>query len=105
MSTSFLSWRAHRRPADMSFRAWRQYHLRWVERRHQRDPGVGHDPLIVEADLYAVQSDRPVIMHHTGDLVTSGPASHSAALPCSGRHSSIPTGQNRPTGVMHPGWA
>ena len=43
------------------------------ERRDQHDPSVRHDPLIVELDLHAVQSDRLVILHHEGDLLTAGP--------------------------------
>jgi hypothetical protein len=42
------------------------------ERRDQHHPGVRDDPLIVELDLHAVQSDRPVIVHHEGDLLGRG---------------------------------
>jgi hypothetical protein len=38
------------------------------ERRGQHHAGVRHDPLIVELDLHAVQSDGRVIVHHEGDL-------------------------------------
>jgi len=34
------------------------------KRRDERDPGLGDDPLIVKAHRDAVQSDRPVIVHH-----------------------------------------
>jgi hypothetical protein len=40
------------------------------ERRRQDDPGVRDRPLIVKADRDAVQSDRPVNMHHEGDLLS-----------------------------------
>jgi hypothetical protein len=39
------------------------------ERRRQHDPGVGDRPLIIEHDRHAIQSDRPVSMHHEGDLL------------------------------------
>src|SRR6266496_421094 len=48
------------------------------ERRRQRDPGVRHDPLIVKNDPHLVQSDRPIIMHHQGDLLCRAPAVHTA---------------------------
>ena len=44
------------------------------ERRDQHHPGVRDDPLIVELDPHAVQSDRLVILHHEGDLLTQAPA-------------------------------
>ena len=44
------------------------------ERRDQRDPRVRDDPLIVELDPHAVQSDRLVILHHEGDLLSQAPA-------------------------------
>ncbi|HEX5924411.1 MAG TPA: hypothetical protein VFY45_11310 [Baekduia sp.] len=37
------------------------------ERRDQRDPRVADDAFVVEIDPHAVQSDRPVIVHHQGD--------------------------------------
>jgi hypothetical protein len=40
------------------------------ERGDQRDPGVRDRPLIIKRDLHTVQSDRPVILHHEGDLLT-----------------------------------
>jgi hypothetical protein len=43
------------------------------ERRDQHHPGVTDHPLVVEADLHAIGSDRLVILHHEGDLLTAGP--------------------------------
>jgi hypothetical protein len=43
------------------------------ERRDQRDPRVADDAFVVEIDPPAVQSDRPVIVHHHGDPLTPGP--------------------------------
>ncbi len=40
------------------------------ERRRQHDSGVRDRPLIIENDRDAVQSDRPVNMHHEGDLLS-----------------------------------
>src|SRR5680860_1157124 len=42
------------------------------ERRDQRHAAVGNRPLVVKLDLQSVQSDRPVIVHHQGDLLNSG---------------------------------
>jgi len=39
------------------------------ERGRQHDPGVGDRPLIIELNPDGVQSDRPVSMHHEGDLL------------------------------------
>jgi hypothetical protein len=39
------------------------------ERRDEHDPGVRDRPLVIEADLHGVQSDRSVIVHHEGDLL------------------------------------
>ena len=44
------------------------------ERRDQHHPGVRDDPLVVETDPHAVQSDRLVILHHEGDLLSQAPA-------------------------------
>ncbi len=44
------------------------------DRRDQHHPSVRDDPLIVELDLHAVQSDRLVILHHEGDLLPQAPA-------------------------------
>jgi hypothetical protein len=43
------------------------------KRRDQHDPRVGDRSLIVELDPNAVQSDRPVSMHHEGDLLLQPP--------------------------------
>ena len=43
------------------------------ERRDQHHTRVRDRPLIIELDLQAVHSDRLVIMHHEGDLLTAGP--------------------------------
>ena len=65
------------------------------QRRQQHQARVGNDALVVELDLHAVQSDRPVILHHTGDLLTPGPGCrHSLTKPCSGGHSLSRTGRN-----------
>ncbi len=65
------------------------------ERRGQHDPGVRDDPLVIEGDLHTVQSDRPAIINHQGDLLTPGPGCpHSLKKPCSGGHSYPSTGQN-----------
>ena len=50
------------------------------KRGDQRNPRVRNNPLIVKDDLQAVQSDRLVIMHHLGDLLTQAPdCAHSRA--------------------------
>jgi len=46
------------------------------ERRYHHDPCAADDPLVVELDLHAVQSDQLVIVHHEGDLLTAGPGCH-----------------------------
>ena len=33
------------------------------------DDSVRNHPLVIEGDLHGVQSDRPVIVHHEGDLL------------------------------------
>jgi hypothetical protein len=43
------------------------------DRRDQHHPGVRDDPLIIELDLQAVQSDGRVTVHHEGGLLTAGP--------------------------------
>jgi hypothetical protein len=43
------------------------------ERRDHHDPGVADDALIIELNPHAVQSDRLVILHHEGDLLSAGP--------------------------------
>ena len=48
------------------------------ERRDQRDPRVRDDPVVVKTDPHAVQSDRPVIVHHQGDPLRRAPAAHTA---------------------------
>jgi hypothetical protein len=59
------------------------------DRRGQHDPRVRDRPLIIEADLHTVQSDRPVILHHEGDLLIPGRGCPIQPLsPCSGGHSS-----------------
>jgi len=76
------------------------------ERRGEHDPGVRNDPLIVKGHLYAVQSDRPAIINHQGDLLTPGPdCRYSREKPCSGGHSCGYTGRHRPTGAVEPGSA
>jgi hypothetical protein len=40
------------------------------ECRDQRDPRVRDDALIVEFDPQTLQSDRLVMLHHEGDLLT-----------------------------------
>jgi hypothetical protein len=44
------------------------------ERRYEHHTGVTDRPLIVKTDLQTVQSDRPVIVHHEGDLLTQAAA-------------------------------
>jgi hypothetical protein len=52
------------------------------KRRAQHAPGVRDGALVVEGDLHAVQSDRPVIVHHEGDLLSPGrDCPHSRNLP------------------------
>ena len=41
--------------------------------RRQRDPRVRDHPLVIKRDLQIVQADRPVIVHHQGDLRPQGP--------------------------------
>ena len=75
-----------------------------AERRDQHHPGVRNDPLVVEADLHAVQSDRLVILHHEDDLLTAGPGCREQPLkPCTGGHSSFRPGRNPPTESVDPG--
>jgi len=45
--------------------------------RDQRDPGVRDDPLVIERDPHTIQSDRPVILHHEGDLLTRAPTART----------------------------
>ena len=60
------------------------------ERRDQHHAGVRDDPLIIKRDLQPVQSDRLVIVHHEGDLLTAGPGCREQPLkPCTGGHSSL----------------
>ena len=74
------------------------------ERRHQRNPGVRDDPLVVEADLDAVESDQPVIVHHQGDLLGSGRDCPLQSLfACSGGHSLVESGQNSATSAVDRG--
>jgi hypothetical protein len=74
------------------------------ERRDQRHPRVADDPLVIDLDPHTVQSGRPVIIHRQGDLLTPGPGCpHSLKKPCSGGHSSFPTGRNAPTAAVDPG--
>jgi hypothetical protein len=44
------------------------------ERRDEHHPGVRNDALIIKNDVDPVQSDRPVIVHHEGDLPLQAPA-------------------------------
>jgi len=48
------------------------------ERREQHDSRVRDDLLIVKHDLDAIQSDRSDIINPQGDLLTPGPAAHTA---------------------------
>jgi hypothetical protein len=74
------------------------------ERRDQRHPSVRNSPLVVEFDPQTVQSDRLVIMHHEGDLLSAGPGCSIQPLkPCTGGHSSFHAGRNRPTDPVDPG--
>ena len=68
------------------------------ERRRQDDPGVRDRPLIVKTDRDAVQSDRPVNMHHEGDLLSQ------AATAAIGRfsHAQEVILRSRPDGTTHP---
>ena len=60
----------------------------------QRDPSIRDDALVVEDRLTAVQLDRRIV-HHEGDLLTPGPAAHTAVKnPCSGGHYRSLIGQN-----------
>ena len=52
---------------------------------------------IVELDPHTVQSDRLVILHHEGDLLSAGPGCSNQPLkPCTGGHSSF-TDRTEPT--------
>ncbi len=74
------------------------------ERRGQRDSRVGDQALVVEVHLHVVQSGRPVIVHHEGDLLMPGPGCpHSRRKPCSGGHSSSCVGRNRSTDAVDSG--
>jgi len=71
------------------------------ECRDQRDPSVRDDPIVVKPHQHAVQSDRPVIVHHQGDLLTPGPGcGYSLQKPCSGGHLRDTTGQNPPINAV-----
>jgi hypothetical protein len=50
------------------------------ERRGYDDPGVRDRPLIVKDDRDAIQSDRPVTMHHEGDLLLQAATAESVAF-------------------------
>jgi hypothetical protein len=66
------------------------------EHREQRHPGVRNGALIVELDPQTFQSDRLVIMHLEGDLLTAGPGCCIQPLkPWTGGHSSFTLGRNR----------
>ncbi|HEV7806120.1 MAG TPA: hypothetical protein VGO80_09890 [Solirubrobacteraceae bacterium] len=68
------------------------------KRRDHHDPGVADNPLVVELDLYAIRSDRLVILHHEGDLLPLGPGCrYSLEKPCTEGHSSFWTGRTPPT--------
>jgi hypothetical protein len=52
------------------------------ERRDEHHPGITDNALIVELDLHAIQSDRLVILHHEGDLLSQAPAArYSRKMP------------------------
>ncbi|WP_230317224.1 hypothetical protein [Conexibacter sp. W3-3-2] len=66
------------------------------KRRDQRDPGAGDRPLIVKTDVDRVQSGRPAMLHHEGDLLLQDPGCrYIREKPCSGGHSSLATGRHR----------
>ena len=74
------------------------------ERRDQHHSSVRNGPLIVKLDPQTVESDRLVIMHHEGDLLSAGPGCANQPLkPCTGGHSSLPLGRNRPINPVDPG--
>jgi hypothetical protein len=74
------------------------------DRRDQHHASVRDDPLIVELDLQAVQSDSRVIVHHEGDLLIAGPGCPiQPRNACSGGHSSFWPGRIRPTRSVDPG--
>jgi hypothetical protein len=74
------------------------------KRGDQHHAGVRDDPLIVELNPQAVQSDGRVMVHHEGDLLTAGPGCPTQPQkPCSGGHSSSNTGRNPPTAPVDPG--
>jgi hypothetical protein len=66
-----------------------------VAQTTDNDPGIANRSLIVEADLDAIKSDRPVIVHHQGDVLTqaaTGPIGRflpapEVILPTTGRKS------------------
>jgi hypothetical protein len=67
------------------------------ERGDQRDPRVRDRALIVELDFGRVQSGRPVMLHHEGDLLLQAPGRcHVREKTCSRGHSSLRTGQTEP---------
>ncbi len=46
------------------------------ERRDEHHASVRDRPIIVETNPHAIRSDRLVILHHEGDLLTAGPGCH-----------------------------
>jgi hypothetical protein len=52
------------------------------DRRDRHHAGVTDRPLVIELDSHPVQSDRLVILHHEGDLLTQAPAApYSRKMP------------------------
>ncbi|MDP9401702.1 MAG: DUF1707 domain-containing protein, partial [Actinomycetota bacterium] len=54
---------------------------------------VGDRPLVIERDPDPVQSDRLVMLHHEGDLLTGPRLPETVAFACSGGHSSFTPGR------------
>jgi hypothetical protein len=76
------------------------------ERRDEHHPRVRDRALVIELDPQTIQSDRLVIMHHEGDLLTAGPGCRIQPLkPCTGGHSSLSPGRNPPSDTVDRGLA
>ena len=76
------------------------------ERGDQRDPGVGDHPIVIKHDADTVQSDRLVILHHQGDLLTLGPGCrHSLKKPCSGSGGHLRFTCGRKTSALRGGFS
>jgi len=75
------------------------------QRRREHDPRVGDRPLVVKRDRDAVQSDRPVSMHHEGDLLLQPPDASTSGKRCSeGHFVHVRTDHDSPLTPLNANW-